>query len=108
MLGITIHWTVLVVRREPQIQIYYMDSMNYPLKDVMEENYNQLDNKDREYRLQVAYFKDLKRSVNILLDLLLTDKDVGTIKFEGQLTEMLDCFDQFKSSEGRIKQWVRD
>ena len=38
-MGITVHWTLLVVDNPASPHIYYMDSVNYPLKSILAEDY---------------------------------------------------------------------
>lgn len=39
LLGITVHWTLVVVDNPGDPHLYYCDSMNYPLKNILAKDY---------------------------------------------------------------------
>jgi hypothetical protein len=60
--------------------------MNYPLKQILQNTSIPVDIDTDNY------FKDLRTSLKILLDMVLRDIDLNVIKFENQLSEMLVSF----------------
>jgi hypothetical protein len=82
-----------------------MDSINYPLKTILNENYTSLPT-DNHYR---SYFRDLKQSVHILTDMVFRNVELSLIKFENQLSEMLVSFAMVDLSDvSDIKKWFEN
>jgi hypothetical protein len=85
-LGITVHWSLLILTNPPHPHFFYIDSMNYPLKQILQNTSIPVDIDTDNY------YKDLRTSLKILLDMVLRDIDLNIIKFENQLSEMLVSF----------------
>lgn len=82
------HWTLVVVENPSDPHLYYLDSINYPLKNILAEDYTGIVmEKDT-----LPYLRDLQQSLKILSDMVLRSVDLQLIKFENQLSEMLLSF----------------
>jgi len=105
LLGITVHWTLVVVDAPADPHLYYLDSINYPLRNILADDYTGI----AIGKETLSYLRDLKRSIGILTDMVLRSVDLSLIKFEGQLSEMLLSFAMVdQSSEKEVRKWFED
>ncbi|MBS1889700.1 MAG: hypothetical protein JST59_00275 [Actinobacteria bacterium] len=105
LLGITVHWTLVVVDDPTDPHLYYLDSVNYPLERILAEDYSGIAIEEKT----LDYFRDLRRALKILSDMALRSINITLVKFEGQLSEMLVSFAMVdQTSEKEVRKWFQE